>query len=232
MNEFRFALKHTAPIFFTYLFIGIAFGVLMADAGYSAVWSALSGFFIYAGSLQIVMVPLLQAHVPLLTIALTACFVNARHIFYGIAFLETFRDMGLKYPYMVLTLTDETYSVLCSVTYDNGLDRKKAAFFISMLNHSYWILGCFLGGCAGKLLPWDLTGIDFSATAFFLVVVINQWQQSRSKIPALTGLICALGFCLLLGTDHFLVPALTVSMIFLVILKDKILLQEEFTHES
>ena len=35
MKEFRFAVKNTIPIFFTYLFIGIAFGILMSDAGYS-----------------------------------------------------------------------------------------------------------------------------------------------------------------------------------------------------
>ena len=31
MQELRFAVKNTIPIFFTYLFIGIAFGVLMSD---------------------------------------------------------------------------------------------------------------------------------------------------------------------------------------------------------
>ena len=85
MQELRFAWKHTLPILFTYLFIGIAFGVQMAEAGYSAVWSVASAFFIYAGSLQIVMVSLLRQGVPLLTMAAITFFLNARHIFYGIA---------------------------------------------------------------------------------------------------------------------------------------------------
>ena len=71
MQELRFAWKHTLPILFTYLFIGIAFGVQMAEAGYSAVWSVASAFFIYAGSLQIVMVSLLRQGVPLLTVPRT-----------------------------------------------------------------------------------------------------------------------------------------------------------------
>ena len=41
MRELRFAFKQTIPIFFTYLFIGIAFGILMHDAGYGVVWSTL-----------------------------------------------------------------------------------------------------------------------------------------------------------------------------------------------
>lgn len=221
MKELKYALKLTFPILLTYLFIGIAFGMMMADAGYSAVWSLISSFFVYAGSYQVVMVSLLQAGAPLATVAIMAFFINGRHIFYGVGFIERFRRMGPLCPYMVLTLTDETYSILCSLKYENGLDHKKTDFFVSALNHSYWVAGSFLGGCMGSYLPWDLTGIDFAATAFFLVVVVNQWRQFKSKIPALTGLASSVVFILILGPDSFLIPALSVSMLALIILKDK-----------
>lgn len=70
MNSFSICLQTDNPSFFPYLFIGIAFGVLMDEAGYSAGWSFLSGLFIYAGSMQIVMVSLLTAGASLGTIAL------------------------------------------------------------------------------------------------------------------------------------------------------------------
>ncbi len=222
MKEFRFALKQTFPIFFTYIFIGIAFGVLMADAGYSVLWSVLSAVFVYAGSLQILMVDLLREGEPLWTVAMMTFFVNARHLFYGVGLIERFRRMGKRYPYMVLTLTDETYSILCSVQYETGLDENKASFFISFLNHFYWMLGCLLGGCVGHLLHFDLTGIDFSATAFFLVVVIGQWEKCKSKLPAIVGLGSALLFYFLLGAENFLIPALSLSMIVLVCIRDGI----------
>ena len=171
MREVRFALRQTVPIFFTYIFLGIAFGVMMTEAGYSAGWSVLCAVFIYAGSLQIVMVSLLQAGASLPAVAVMTFFVNARHIFYGVGFIERFRKMGWRYPYLVLALTDETYSILCSVRFEDGVDENRATFFIALFNQSYWVLGCLLGGLAGQMLPWDLTGIDFSATAFFLVVV-------------------------------------------------------------
>ena len=59
MQELRFAVRNTIPIFFTYLFIGIAFGMLMSDAGYGVLLSTASGLFIFAGSMQIVMVPMM-----------------------------------------------------------------------------------------------------------------------------------------------------------------------------
>ena len=219
MQELRFAVKRTIPIFFTYLFIGIAFGVLMSDAGYGPVLTVASAVFIYAGSMQIVMVPLLTAGASLPALALTAFFINARHIFYGIGLVERFRRMGWRYPYMVFSLTDETYSILCSVQYDPGLDEDKCAFYIALLNHLYWIVGCVVGACAGAFLPIDLRGIEFSATAFFVVVVVEQWRQHRSKLPFLFAAVSAFAYILLLGKEHFLIPTLSTCLAALVLLR-------------
>jgi 4-azaleucine resistance transporter AzlC len=222
MRELRFALRQTIPIFFTYLFIGIAFGILMSDAGYGLLLTMASAVFIYAGSMQLVMVPMMTSGASLPTLALMAFFINARHIFYGIGFVERFRKMGWRYPYMVMALTDETYSILCSVQYDPGLDEEKSAFLITLLDHLYGIFGCLVGGCAGAFLQFDMRGIEFSATAFFVVVVVNQWRLHRSKLLFLTAAVCALAFFLLLGKDYFLVPTLTSCLVALLILRGPI----------
>lgn len=222
MREFRFAVKNTVPIFFTYLFIGIAFGILMNDAGYGVLMSTASALFIYAGSMQIVMVPMMTSGASLIAIAIMTFFINARHLFYGIGFIEQFRSMGWKKPYMILTLTDETYSLLCSVQYDPGLDKDKAAFLISFLDHMYWIFGCFLGSCAGQFFNFDMEGIGFSATAFFLVVVVNQWRQQRSKLPFLVAAVCSAVFLLILGKDYFIIPTLIACLLSLMLLRRSI----------
>lgn len=226
MKEFRFALRQTFPIFFTYLFLGTAFGVLMAEAGYPPWLSGLMAVVIYAGSMQLVLVPLLVAKTSLPMLAVMTLFINGRHIFYGIAMIERFRSMGWRFPYMIHALTDETYSILCSVRYDEGLDEKQAAFWIALQDHSYWILGCVLGTCLGRYFHIGAEGIDFSCTAFFLVVVINQWRESRSHLPAFCGLFFALLFFVLLGPDRFLIPALCASTIALVLLRETIEKQE------
>ena len=227
MRELRFAVKNTVPIFFTYLFIGIAFGALAIDAGYGVRFCVASALFVYAGSMQLVMIPLMTSGASLLTLALMTFFINARHIFYGISFVERFRKMGWRGIYMILALTDETYSLLCSVSYDPGLNEDRAAFCIALLNHLYWIFGCLVGAWAGRALPFDMAGIDFSATAFFLVVVVNQWRQYRTRLPFLTAATCALGFYLLLGKDYFLIPTLVACLIGLLALRRPIEAKEE-----
>lgn len=222
MRELRFAVKNTVPIFFTYVFIGIAFGILMVDAGYGVLLTAVSAVFIFAGSMQIVMVPMMASGASLLSIAIMTIFINGRHIFYGIALIEQFRSMGRRRPYMIFALTDETYSILCSIEYDSGLDKNRASFLIALLNHLYWILGCILGSCAGQFLSFEMDGIGFSATAFFLVAVTNQWRHSRSKIPFYAASLCACLSLILLGSDYFIIPTMLACLLSLLLLQKPI----------
>lgn len=222
MEEIRFALKRIVPITFAYLFVGIAFGVMMSEAGYSPIWSLFAGIFIYAGSMQIVMVPLLAAGAPLYIIGIMTFLINARHLFYGIGFIEKFRKMGKKHLYMILTLTDEVYSILCLNDYPDDVNEQKADFYIALFCHLLWIFSCILGALIGEFIPFEMKGIEFSATAFFIVVCVNQWKTYKTKIPVITGLFSSLLFMILLGTDKFLLPALSISLFLLIIMRDKI----------
>lgn len=225
MKTLYFAFKQVVPLLFSYVFVGIAFGILMHQAGYSTLWSLASALLIYAGSMQIIMISLMASGVPLYMIAVMTFFINARHIFYGIGFVEKFRRMGWKYPFMVLTLTDETYSALCSIKYPEDINEENANFFMAMICYLLWVVSCTAGALLGQLLPLDMKGIEFSATAFFITVCVNQWRSFGSHIPAIAGLISAFAFYILLGADKFLLPALSVSLIVLVVMKKNISLQ-------
>ena len=60
-KELAFALKTTIPVACGYIFLGMAFGILLSNAGYGLVWALLSSVFVYAGSMQFVMVALLAS---------------------------------------------------------------------------------------------------------------------------------------------------------------------------
>ncbi|MDO5690569.1 MAG: AzlC family ABC transporter permease [Tissierellia bacterium] len=207
---------------FSYLFVGIAYGLLIAEKNYSLLWLISASVFIYAGSMQIVLISLMTSGVPLYLVALMTFVINARHMFYGIGFVDRFKRMGLAYPYMVLTLTDETYSVMCNLKYPKDVNEKTVDFTIAFGMHLLWVLSCVSGYLFGSLLPIDLTGIEFSATTFFICVVVNQWMTFDSHIPAITGLVSALVFLVTLGPDRFILPALSVSLIALVFLRDRV----------
>ena len=219
MEEYKFAFKQTLPIMFSYIFMGIAFGIMLTGLGYGMLASISSGLFIYAGSLQFALIGLLQAHGSLMQAAILSLLINARHIFYGLTFIERFRKMGIKRYYMIFALTDETYSVLCDLHTPSSLNEDKVMFLISLFDHIYWIIGCFIGAILNDILPFNLDGIEFSATVFFIIVVMNQWKNNKDHLPAIIGFICGIVCLVIFKSDNFLIFALISCVILLSIIK-------------
>ncbi len=207
-KAFRAAFPYTVPVFMGYLFLGIAFGVLLSSKGYNAIWAAVMSLTCYAGSGQFVGVNLLAAPFAPLHAVLIELMVNCRHLFYGLSLLEPFGRTGKLKPYMVFSLTDETYSLQCGVKPPEGVDEGWFRFFISILDHSYWIFGSVIGALAGTLIPFDSTGIDFAMTALFTVIFVEQWESADSHLPALTGVAVTAGCLLLFGSENFIPFAL------------------------
>lgn len=195
-----------------YLFLGSAFGVMIQHAGYNFIWAFLISLTVFAGSGQFLLVSLLSGGASLPMTAAMTLLINSRHMFYGLSFLDRFKKTGRKYIYMIFSLTDETYSVLCSVKPEKDVEEGKAMFLIALFNHIYWILGSVLGALLGQFLPLDFTGIDFSMTALFVVLFTEQWFDFKSHLPAVTGLCISAFFLLVLGPDNFILPSLIATV--------------------
>lgn len=219
---FLYAFRKSIPVLLGYIFLGIAFGIVLQSSGLTWSWALLISGIVYAGSMQFALVPLLSASTPLPTVALMTLMVNSRHLFYGLSFVDMYREMGKKYPYMIFSLTDETYSVLCSCKSDMELreNNHEAAFFISALHQFYWVLGSVIGAVAGELLTFDTTGIDFSMTALFVVILVEQLKNGgrEARISAGLAIAIALVFLFTLGADGFLLPTLACTVAALAIL--------------
>ena len=214
-----FAFRQSVPVMLGYIFLGIAFGLLLQDAGYHFGWAFLSSVVIYAGSMQFVLVSLLTGGASLFYAAVMTLFINGRHIFYGLSFVEKYKKMGVACPYMVFSLTDETYSLLCSIKVPEGMEENKVFFWISFLDHCYWVIGSVMGALAGSRIGFDSTGIDFSMTALFIVIVVEQWQEQKSHFAALLGAVSGVSWLLILGPDRFILPALCSCVIVLLVVQ-------------
>lgn len=211
----RRAAKLTLPVLCGYIFLGIAFGATLAQAGFGPSWALLISTFVYAGSLQFVMVPFLASGVSLVTVALTALMVNARHLFYGLSLIERFSAMGAMRPYMIFSLSDETYSVYCGM---NGQESDGVMLRVGLYDQLYWIAGSLIGAVLARQLPFDLTGIDFSMTALFVVICVERAMNRSDRLPMALGAVCALLSLLLLGPEQFLAPALAATALLLTVM--------------
>ncbi len=193
---------------------------MLYEAGYTVLWAILISVVVYAGSGQFLLVSLLSSAASLPTVAFMTLFVNSRHIFYGLSYVETFKKGGWRYPFMIFSLTDETYSVNTSIhTVPANVDEVMARYFIGLFDHIYWILGSVIGALAGQLIPIDFTGVDFSMTALFVVIYIDQMIEAKNKFAGIIGIVCAVLCLIVFGADKFLLPSLILTVALLSALK-------------
>lgn len=211
----------TVPVLTGYLFLGAGFGILLSEAGYGPGWALLMSICVYAGSGQYLLVSLLASGASLLSNAVATLLVNARHLFYGISLIDTYKDAGPKKPYMIFSLTDETYSLVTQAKLPEGIDKTAYCFWVSFFDQCYWIAGCTLGNLAGHLLPVDFTGVSFVLTALFVTMFVEQWLSAKDHGPALTGVICTVVCLLIFGSELFLIPSMA-AIAGLLILQHKV----------
>lgn len=204
------ALIKSLPILCSYLFIGMAYGMLMTSAGFAWYYPLLISLTVYTGAFQFVLVTLLSSTASILTIALTAFLMNSRQSFYALTFLEEFNRAGWRKPYLIYTMTDETYAVNCSLQ-ETGKEKSRIMFWVALYSKCYWAVGSVIGAVAGQLIPFDMTGIDFCMTALFVIIFIDQWERADSHVPAWVGLGVAIVCLFAVGSRFFLLPSLVIS---------------------
>lgn len=214
------AFVKSIPIFCSYVFVSMAYGMMMASAGFPWYDSLLVSLTVYTGAFQFVLIAFLSSGASLITIALTALLMNSRQSFYSLTFLKEFKQMGRRKLYMIHTMTDETYAVNCTL----DLPKKEKAdtmFLVALFSRCYWMIGSVIGGILGQIIPFDLTGIDFCMTALFLIIFIDQWEKAEKHTPALTGLGIGILCLLIFGENRFMLPALLIVSALLLLFQRK-----------
>ena len=176
----------------------------------------------FAGSGQYAGVDFLATGASVLTTAVMTFIINARHFFYGFSLLDKYKGAGILKPYMIFGLTDETYSLVCSTELPDDIHHKRYYFFLTALNHSYWITGCTLGAVLGEFLPFSSKGIDFAMTALFVVIMVEQWMNTKEHLPALLGIGTTVVCLMIFGADMFIIPSMVLIAAELLLFRKKL----------
>ncbi len=218
----KLAFLKSLPVMAGYIVLGIGFGILLRKAGYGVLWAFAMSTLIYGGSMQYVGVDLIAGGASIITTAITTFMVNARHLFYSISMLRVYKNSGKYKPYLIYSITDETYSLLCDGKTPEGTDPELYRFLVSLFDHSFWIIGGVLGNLLGAVLPFSSAGIEFSMTALFIAAFVEQWISSGDHIPAITGVLSTLICLLIFGAENFLIPSMLLITLVLTILRGRL----------
>ncbi|PKK97310.1 MAG: branched-chain amino acid ABC transporter permease [Tenericutes bacterium HGW-Tenericutes-3] len=206
-NILKKAFMINLPVMVAFIFLGIAYGMLMESNGYGPIWSFFISLLTFAGAAQFAMVAFLSLQVHPLSVFFIVLVLNARHLFYGISMLKSYQSMGKTKIYLFLGLCDETFGLVNTVTISNDKNKKKTYLYITILNHFYWVLGSTLGGLLGGLLTFEIKGLEFILTALFVSVFVSQFKKAQRKTPAYIGLIVSI-ISLVIFKENFIIPAM------------------------
>ena len=208
--EIRQGLADSSSVGLGLVPLGLAFGVLITQAGFDWWWAPLFSILIYAGSMEFLAIGLLAAATPLYSLAATAFLVNFRHIFYGLSFpLQSIRSRPGRL-YAVYALTDEVYAITATKRRKDMTGARTLT--ISITCQTLWVVPGIIGALVGAALPDGLDGLQFALTALFAVLAVDAWRSSGDLPAPVIGLVCGLvaawlapGQMLIVGLTAFVV---------------------------
>lgn len=221
-NALKKAFPYTIPVLTGYLFLGMAYGIYMTGSGFAPIYSTITSIIVFGGSLEFLIVSMFLAPFAPVQSFIMALMIQARHLFYGIAMLDKYKDFGLKKFYLIFGLSDETFSVNCGMDAPEDVDKGWFYTFVTLLDQSYWVIGSTTGALIGSMLSFNLTGLDFVMTAMFVVIFLEQWIKDKKHYSALIGVFGSIACRLVFGADNFLIPTMIVILMSLTLFRKPI----------
>ena len=181
------ALKWSIPVATAYIPLGFALGVFMVSSGIDWYWAPLTALFIFAGSIEFLIVSFIESGQSFVAIASTTLIINFRHIFYGLSFPLDRMTSWVQRTYGIFALTDETYSILSAnqQTPLNGLEIS----LLQIISHGWWVGACFCGALFATALPPEVTGFEFALTAMFIALAMDTIRHMKEGILLLYALV-------------------------------------------
>ena len=154
LNTLKFSFIKSIPVLIGYVFMGIAFGILLYVAGFDFRYALVMAMLIYSGTLQFAAVSFLSQGTDILSVILISATMNFRYLFYGISSLERYRNTSFYKPFLIHYTVDETFSIISSTSTDESIDRVRFYFFLSLFDHIYWVIGCVLGNVMASVITF------------------------------------------------------------------------------
>ena len=221
-NEIKKAFEVSIPVMMGYGVLGFAFGLLLVSFEYSWYLAPIMSLFIYAGALQFVAINFFNAKAGFVDIAIATWFINIRQSFYGLSLLKRFKKTGKLKPYLIFGLTDETYALLTTIKDDDQLKKRWYYFFLTAFNQFYWFAGSTLGAIVGSNIKFNTAGLEFSLTALFVVLCIEQYKNLQNIVPFIIGASASLIALFMVPSDKMLVVSIIFALLLMFLFRKRV----------
>ncbi|WP_408004865.1 AzlC family ABC transporter permease [Radiobacillus kanasensis] len=200
------------PIMLGYLPIAITYGVLGEQAGMSVTEITLMSVMVFAGASQFMGVNMIALGTGAMEIIIATFVLNFRHFVMSLSFMNRVRGIGLKWKVpLSFGLTDETFAV-ASLHPEKAKEENGGYFYAALMLTAYssWVIGSFLGGVLGDIVPSSLSqSMGIALYAMFIGLLIpsvkKEWRVGLIAVFAMlinysASFIMSQGWAIVLGT--------------------------------
>ncbi len=177
-------VRVSAPVCLGVIPVGISFGLLAVQAGFTGIQAVLMSVFVMAGSSQLMAVGMIGQGAAIGTIVIATFFINLRHTVMSSSVMSRLRETPLSHKLLgAFALCDESFAIF-------SLSGKQSVSFLLGTNtalYATWVISSAIGCVINQFLPEIIVnsfGIAFYAA--FLAMLI----PSVSKNGRLLLLVC------------------------------------------
>lgn len=119
-------------------------------------------------------------------------------------------------------MCDESFSLNFTAKIPEGVDRGWYYFFITFLNHFYWVSDSTVGALIGDVVHLNTKGLEFVMTALFVVIFVEQFLNDKEKINGFIGIGASVLCLLIFKAQNFMIPAM-ILMLAVILLRYKLM---------
>ena len=209
-RAFVAAFPRTLPVFAGYCFLGMTYGIYLNKSGLPLWLSLIMNLTIFSGSAEIIAVGLATGIFDPVNAFTIALITGARYLFYGITMLDRFKGTGWKKFYMIYGMVDESFSINYQAALSPDIDKGWFMFWVTLLDHIYWIFGSVCGSLLGSVIKFNTEGLDFVMTAMFVVIFMNQWMSEKRghHQSELIGVLCGIVCLIVFDSGNYVIPTM------------------------
>ena len=185
MQDLSKGFRDIIPLALGAALYGLAFGLLAAQAGMSALQTGAMGAFVFSGSAQFIAVERIAAGAGALTALIAGVALNLRILL----MTASLRDVLAGRPFWQKLLgvhmtTDESWALFHA---NRAKGRRSSYWYLvgaGLGMWVFWLASTLAGvGFATALPEPRALGIDFAFTAAFIAILRGMWGGRRDLLP-------------------------------------------------
>ena len=217
-SDFLKGLFDGIPIFLGYLSVSFGFGIMAVSSGLSVLEAFMISLTNLTSAGQAQGVAVIAAGGTLIEMAVVQFVINIRYALMGLSLSQKL-DAKFTLPHRLLAaygITDEIFA-LCS-TKETVL-KPNYMYGVIAVSTFGWVLGTFLGGAAGTLLPDNVTAaLGIVLYGMFIAIIVPPSRKYKNVlfvvgIAALFSVICKYLLPFISGGFAVIICAVAASVI-------------------